>query len=171
MPVQIMGAAGVGVMIPTFDDLEHTQAQILAGVKVNAPKPSPLPIFTVRSQAGVIPATGPLILSFGSCSAGRKWNALSWSVVGSDDHTAVAATLASLYVGDPFDAYGLAPQLSQLVQPAQAVPSFTNFQPGTVWAASNEAVFVAIYGTAAQAISVTARFAEYPESAVTAQNI
>lgn len=167
------GAGAQPVAIPTHDDLLGTEHRIRGDATARELKAAAqLPIFSTRSAAGTAPASGPAILVLGHAGAGRKWNLLGWTIVGADDHTTLSGVTAGLYVGDSFDSYSGLPPLSQLRDPANAVPSFQTYPKGSQWAASSEDVFVVVNGaTSGQALVANVQVADFPESAVTAQTL
>lgn len=171
MPVGIIALGGLEAQIPTMEDLTgalhaHTQNLTSAIHKARS-----LPLFSDRSASAVAIAGTPTVLVLGNAPAGKKWSILAYTVLGGDDHTSPGAS-AALYIGDAFNAYGGLPPLSQAVVPGIAVPLFENFNRGTIWASSSESVFVVIYGAASgQNLVANVRFAEWAESAVSAQTL
>ena len=137
------------------------------------PGPDPLPIHRTLVAGGKIGdgsgTATTCVLNLGHASAGRIWQLLMLAVTGADDHTAVANTFATVYAGD-----AVTPALPDIVDPGSGVanvPGVRIYQPGTVWVASSADLFVVATGLAAQPITVTARIAEYIETAVSARGI
>lgn len=114
-----------------------------------------------------MPASGAGIISFGSPPSGSTWCLVDVVVSGADDHTAVAAATAALYIGS-----SASPGLGMLLRPGQAVPGFWSFSKEVIFAHFGDEVFVSVAGAAAGVtLSAVARVHQYVEDAIEAGSI
>lgn len=126
----------------------------------------------IEPQSGVMPSSGPLLLSFGGPPTGALWAPQWVTVTGSDDRTVVAAGTWALYFG------GLAtlnPMLGNLLVPANG-STIPGFQPvggkDTVYGHEGDELFVLVYGAAAGTnIAAIARIREVHPSNVEELNV
>ena len=146
--------------------LDNPAAAMLAPAPV-APR---RPIYITRAASAAAASGVATILDLGRPSAGRAWNVLSVTVIGSDDHTSLAGVSPTVYLGTP-DANAVI--YSQCLVPAngQTVPNVSSFTPGVVWAV-NEHLFVIVYGAAAgQVLTAVARCTDYPAPSIFADGL
>lgn len=127
------------------------------------------------SNPAVSITTGENItLSLGSPSTGRIWVVTRVTVMGADDHTAVAAAMGAVYVG--YD-NGLdltdGPGLSQCVLTGTAIPFTTVLNEHAIVVHDREILMVNVAATGAldSPIVANALVWEYPDAAIDSQVI
>lgn len=109
------------------------------------PLPRPVPMYVVRSQAGLMPAAGALVLDLGRPPAGHIWNVTGMTTYSTDDATTLANGKVALYAtGSVAD-----PGLSDLLVPAFVVPSYDDFSEKVLWCYSSENLVIRATGAAA----------------------
>lgn len=144
-------AIGTELDIATGDELSSGLGSIRDILDRRAPKPLFL------SFSGSISSPG--VINLGRPPSGRIWNILSYTLVGSDDKTVVAATTAALYVDSDPSSLGLA--LCRI--PGQIVPSFQVISDETLWAHSSGAVCINVVGNGTSQVLATITVAEWRE--------
>lgn len=114
------------------------------------------------TRAGLMPASGALVLDFNFPPAGRAWNIVGVTTFGVDDATTTTGAKVAIYCGDPSNL-----GLSQLKVPALTVPSFTSVPRLTMWCLRTETLVANVTGASATApIGVTVHVAEWKETDV-----
>lgn len=124
-----------------------------------------LPLMGTRVNSQVAVAGTPTVLSLGSPSVGMVWSPRLFTILGSDDHTVVAATTWAVYVGDPAN-FGPA----QCIIPGTlgTVPGFYDLGRDVLWVQSEECAFIVVNGAAAgQGLVAVMKFNEFEEAYVT----
>lgn len=148
-------ALGATLDIASSEELDDAKSEILGEFR----KPLPKPNFGVRTEAGLMPASGALVLDLGSPPAGRLWNILAITTYGDDDATTVANARVALYTGNP-DNVGLA----DLLVPALVVPTYADFAHGVLWCYSSENLVCRVTSAAANVqVGVNIQVAEWKE--------
>jgi hypothetical protein len=148
MAVELEASASFGVAIGDKLDALH---KVLS-------KEDPHPVYLPLSRGGIIPATGvaEVYLDFGKPPSNKIWNILSFVVFGPDDHTAVAASFAAWYVGDPGN-----PSLMGLRQPGFPLPGVVTYSRDIEWAMPSENVFTHIIAAAGTPVGANLLVAEW----------
>lgn len=114
-----------------------------------------------------MPTTGAGILDVGSPPSGSTWCLVDVVVTGNDDHTAVAAATAALYIGDPANV-----MLGTLLRPGIAIPGSWSFSKEVIFAHFGESIFVSVSGAAAATnLSAVVRVHQYIEDMIEADRI
>jgi hypothetical protein len=153
MGIELEASASIGVAI----------GDKLDGIKELLGKSEPKPLIFSVPASGV----GGGAIRVGRPPAGKLWNILTVSCLGTDDHTAEANVFVSLYVdSDPFNL-----GLGQCLIPGLAVPSFTSISKGTTWAHGGGEVVANVVGSgvgASTSVNVTLGVAEWTVKDVSA---
>lgn len=145
--------AGVKLVTDSVNDLKDELK------KLNLQSYIPIP--RKLAGSGVADANGFVRIKLGKPNQGRMWNVTTVTVSGSDDHTAIANSLISIYVGDDNNS------LSDLLTPGiLSVPNAFTWNKDQVFATPNDTLWV-IVNSAAQGdiVHASAQILDYNRSA------
>jgi len=147
--------------IATTDEVRDIVGSATDSILSKIPRGKRLPDRRRIPASAIAVAGTTTVLDFGGPQASHVWAVIDVVVTGADDRTAVAATTAAIYIGDPVTA-----MLGMLLRPAQAVPSFFSFAKEYPLH-FGENLFMNVYGAGTgQVLSGVATIYQYLEGIV-----